>query len=85
MASGCHQQAVNNIYQRNVEALEEELTKQRSPPSGWAPMAGNTQLFEVGLTDPAVSGLVQAMKDAGTQVVKVRPDPYWQAAVSIEG
>lgn len=84
MVSGLHQQAVNYIYQCNMEALEEELTKQRSPPSGWAPMAGNTQLFEVDLTDPAVSELVSAMKDAGAQVVKVSPNPYWQVAVYFE-
>ena len=54
-----------------MEALEDELDKQRSLPTDWAPMASNTQLFEVPLGDTAVAGLVKAIQTTGAQVVKV--------------
>ena len=65
-------QAAAYVHDCVMSSIEGELTSvARALPSDWAPMTGNTQLFEVDLQDATLGSIVTAVQKTGVEVVKV--------------
>lgn len=71
------------VHDCNTASIESELMAMQRPlPSDWAPMASNTELFEVDLASSAVQELVAAVNRTGATVVKVRRH-LWNKVITI--